>query len=308
MTEKEWLECSDPRKMLESIGWKVSERKLRLLACACCRRLWHLFTDKRSRRAVNLAEVYADGLVSRTALDRARKAARSADVPNSVESRRAAAAWYAPQKVPLPRVTRREIHPLTPEQVSQFLDATVLEGFYYPLYVLALDSGARWGELAALERGDVDLEAGTVSITKSLEESNGERRVKETKTKASRRRIKLSNFTVDVLREYLETKPGNRIFSTRDGGYLMHTHVSRAFRAHIKKAGLSGVRFHDLRHTMATLLLLAGVHVKVVSERLGHSRIQVTLDTYSHVLPSMQEAAALAIGGFLGSKKSEGSN
>src|SRR5262249_39821115 len=145
----------------------------------------------------------------------------------------------------------------------------------------------------------------------TLELMNNEFRVKETKTKASRRRVKLAPETVEILmahKEKMQAKGNNSplVFCTRTGGFLRAVNVRRSLRTSLEKAKLPVIRFHDLRHTCATLLLLANVHVKVVSERLGHSKIQITLDTYSHVLPAMQDQAVQVMSGMLFQKPQAG--
>ena len=208
-------------------------------------------------------------------------------------------------KVPLPRVTREEIHPLAPAEVARLLAAAAGDRLF-ALFVLALDSGMRQGELFALEWSDVDLDRGEVSVSKSLSEVRGELKVKETKTRKGRRRIPLAPSTVAELRRHrgrmlAEGHGSALVFPAAAGTHLRKSNVQRRHHAPaLRRAGLAGVRFHDLRHTCATLLLLNNVNVKVVSERLGHASIEITLNTYSHVLPTMQEQAAAVMEGVLG--------
>jgi integrase len=207
-------------------------------------------------------------------------------------------------KVPLPKYQAEKITPLSLDEARRFLEAAKSDRLF-ALYITALDSGARRGELSALEWSDIDWDTGEISITKSVEELRGKFRVKETKTKASRRRVKLSPQTLEVLKIHrclMEAEGHNcpRVFCASNGGYLRGQDLPRnSIRPICKRAGLKPFRFHNLRHTCATLLLLGGVNVKVVSERLGHSKIQITLDTYSHVLPVMQEGAAKLLGDIL---------
>jgi integrase len=144
------------------------------------------------------------------------------------------------------------------------------------------------------------LDAGSAQVQRTLEELRGQLRLKAPKTQAGRRRIELSPFTLDALHEHRkrllaegrEVKTG-QVFCNEDGGFLRKSNVTRrSFRSIMKRAGLPRIRFHDLRHTSASLLLMAGENIKVVSERLGHEDIEITLKTYSHVLPTMQKAAA----------------
>jgi len=207
-------------------------------------------------------------------------------------------------KVPLPRVPKAKIHPLDGGQVATLLQAGKADRLY-ALYYLAVDSGCRQGELFALERGDLDLTRGEITVTKSLEELNGQLRVKEVKTPKGKRRIKLAVSTVTALREHLDRMDNEGhgsqvVFCDTAGGYLRKGNVlRRSFKPLLREASLPAIRFHDLRHTTATLLLLAGVNIKMVSERLGHSTVELTLNTYSHVLPTMQEQAAEMMDGIL---------
>jgi integrase len=203
-----------------------------------------------------------------------------------------------------PRVTKEEIRPLDGSQAKSLVAAT-REDRLHALYVLALDSGMRQGELFGLHWPDVDFTAGCVQVRRSLEEIAGHHRLKELKTKASRRRIELSPFALDALHEHRkrmlaegrDVKDG-AVFTDGDGGFLRKSNFARrCFKPALRKAGLATeTRFHDLRHTCATLLLMADVNVKVVSERLGHGGIEITLNTYSHVLPTMQKKAAEKLG------------
>src|SRR5262249_32968028 len=150
----------------------------------------------------------------------------------------------------------------------------------------------------ALRWSNIDLEAGRVSIVQSLEEVRGHLRVKELKTRQSKRSIRLSPHTVAILREHrrhaeVEGLLDAPVFSGTDGGYLRNGNVTqRSFHPLLARAGLPSAGLYSLRHTCATLLLLANVPAKVVGERLGHSTVKLTLDTYSHVLPDMQNQAA----------------
>jgi integrase len=208
-------------------------------------------------------------------------------------------------KIPLPKVVKEEIHPLDAPQSHLFLERAA-EDRLYAMYAVALDSGMRQGELFGLAWPDLNFETGSVQVQRSLEEIKGHLRLKELKTKAARRRIRLSGFALDALHEHRKrmlaegrnVKDGP-VFCDTEGKRLRKSNVQRrSFDRIVSKAALpENTRFHDLRHTCATLLLLADVNAKVVSERLGHSKIQITLDTYSHVLPTMQEKAADALNG-----------
>jgi integrase len=207
----------------------------------------------------------------------------------------------------LPRITREEIDPLTEKQARLFLEAgrgDRLEA----LYVLALNTGMRQGELLALKWDDVDLERGVLRVRRTLTHANKAFVLGEPKTKNSRRTIRLTTHAVDALRAHLSRQfqeieemgslyqPGGLIFATKTGTIINPSNLrNRSFKPLLKRAGLPTIRFHDLRHTCATLLLGRDVNAKVVSETLGHSSISITLDIYSHLLPDMQEKAANAL-------------
>jgi integrase len=220
-----------------------------------------------------------------------------------------------------PKPQKKEMTVYDVDQVARFLESA-REDRLFALYVLALDSGMRQGELFALLWSDLDLAAGVVRVQRSLEEINGHCRPKETKSARGRRRIDLSQYTIEVLHEHrkrmlAEGNINGPVFCDRQGGWLRKGNVlRRSFWAIIRRANdkankeaeksrtepalLPDIRFHDLRHTCATLLLLADENVKVVSERLGHASVQLTLDTYSHVLPTMQKRAAQKMNSILG--------
>ena len=206
-----------------------------------------------------------------------------------------------------PRVPRSEIKPLSLPEANRLLDAARGDRLE-ALYVLALATGMRKGELQALCWRDIDLQRADLHIQHALQRTPEGYIVSEPKSDRSRRRIMLPKIAVDALRSHRATQAEERlalgsawdnldlVFANRAGRHLDGGHVlRRSLRPLLIKAGLPPIRFHDLRHTAATILLCKGVHVKVVSEMLGHSSIALTLDTYSHVLPHMQTEAAAAM-------------
>ncbi len=206
-----------------------------------------------------------------------------------------------------PQIRREEIHPLTAEQVNTFLKAACGERLE-ALYVLAIHTGLRQGELLGLKWEDVDLEAGTLQVRRTLTTAKGGPVLSTPKTKGSRRSVKLTQSTIEALRSHLQRQLGEidragslreengLIFASETGAPLDRRYVTNCrFKPLLKRAGLPQVRFHDLRHTCATLLLGRNVNPKIVSEMLGHTSIAITLDTYSHVLPNMQNEAAKAM-------------
>ncbi len=202
------------------------------------------------------------------------------------------------RKLSLPRVMAQEMHPLDADQARAFL-AVAGRHRLAALWLLALDSGMRQGEILALNWPDVDFAAGVVSVTKSVRTGDkGAARVKEVKTKASRRRIRLTRRTLDALARTLDKHcRGPLVFSTRRAGaanrgqprHMNKANLTKSFRLLLHKAGLPRVRFHDLRHTHATFALQATKNIKAVSARLGHADVRVTLNTYAHYLPLMEE-------------------
>lgn len=196
--------------------------------------------------------------------------------------------------VPRPRHRPAERRVWTPAECLRFLEAARADRLY-ALYVLALTAGLRQGELLGLDWSDVDLAGARLTVRRSLRRTAQGPVLVEPKTRAGRRLVLLPAVAVEALRERASpTVPGaGLVFPTRAGTLWNASNLrQQSFRPLIEVAGVPRIAFHDLRHTSATLLLLAGVHPKVVQERLGHASIRQTLETYSHVLPSMQEGAA----------------
>jgi integrase len=176
------------------------------------------------------------------------------------------------------------------------------------LYVLAVHTGMRQGELLALKWRDIDLENTKIGVRRTITMSEGRISLGEVKTKKSRRTIRLNQAAVRALRGHLARQIGHveslgdlyrdhgLVFASEVGTPMNPTNLRRrSFAALLKRANLPRIRFHDLRHTCATLLLGRNVHPKYVQELLGHANIAITLDTYSHVLPGMGEHAAKAM-------------
>ena len=210
------------------------------------------------------------------------------------------------EAVELPRMERKEMHALSPEEASRFLAAAVKDE-YNALFAFAIATGMRPEEYLALKWSDVDVDARTAVVARTIVwRKGGGWQYGEPKTARSRRTVTFPKSVASVLRTHrakqaeIRLKLGatygseNLVFATIDGKPLnIRNLTQRHFKPILKKAGLSEkFRLYDLRHTCATLLLTANEHPKVVSERLGHASITLTLDTYSHVLPSMQQAAS----------------
>ena len=205
-----------------------------------------------------------------------------------------------------PRPTHQEMHVLTSEQARIFLAAVVHDPLD-ALYVLALTTGMRRGELLALHWAAVNLDAGFVQVRFTLQHLVGQVVYSPPKTARSRRKVALSVLAIAALQKHRERQERERalagadwvendlVFPNAHGGPMEGSYfLRRKFAPMLKRAGLPHIRFHDLRHTAATLLLMQGIHPKIVSEMLGHSTVSITLDTYSHVLPDMQRDATEA--------------
>lgn len=178
---------------------------------------------------------------------------------------------------------------LTPAQVKRLLD-TVKGDRLYALYVLAITTGMRQGELLGLMWEDIDSNRGVLHIRQAVQQLIGRGLViSEPKTPKSKRTIKLTAYAIDALIPRQET---GLVFKTSNGTPFSPRNLIRHFHRMCDRAGLPDVPFHTLRHTFASLLLSQNVHPKVVQEMLGHSTITLTLDTYSHLLPDMQDEAA----------------
>lgn len=212
-----------------------------------------------------------------------------------------------------PKQIRKEIQPLTADEVKQLLTVARSKSFTtYIMILIAVSTGVRIGELLGLKWNYVDLDRGTIHIQQTIATSVKGSPFQAPKTSKSRRKIPLPKDVTQELIQYKKWQEDyiakqyesydssfNLVIANLQGRPLDSSNfVTRIFKNLLVKAGLRiETRFHDLRHTHATLLLSKGVHPKVVQERLGHSTIVMTLDTYSHVLPDMQETAVVALEG-----------
>jgi len=203
-----------------------------------------------------------------------------------------------------PRVQRHEILTMNESDIHIFLEFAKATP-YYALFYTALFTGMRRSELLALRWSDVDLILCQLSVTRALHQlQDGSRIFRQPKTVKGRRLISLSPSTAIVLREHREQQEkmgeasgstlneDDLVFCHVDGSPLLPNSVSHAWTKLACRTGLKGIRLHDARHTHASLMLKQGIHPKIVQERLGHASIQITLDTYSHVAPGLQQAAA----------------
>lgn len=206
-----------------------------------------------------------------------------------------------------PKPERFEPNVWTMEQAMAFLEYTnANEPRYYVVYSLAIMTGMRKTEITGLKWSDIDWEHGVVTVQRSLDYVHKEPIVKEVKTAGGRRNVTLPSLVLEALahQRQLQEKDRQTFKSvyrvddwvcTNELGYPMSPYsVTTSWYRALEAANAPRIRFHDLRHTHASLLLSQGVHPKIVSERLGHSNIQITLDTYSHLLPNVQAEASAA--------------
>lgn len=205
-----------------------------------------------------------------------------------------------------PRPERKEMRAMATWEANKVLDAAKATP-YYALFHTALYTGLRRSELLGLRVRDVDLTLGTVHVAQTMHCLKGGKVVfTEPKSAKGRRTVALTPSNAVVLRDHLARLQVGReaieipltddvlVFSWPDGRPMLPDAVTHAWICLVDRIGLKGVRLHDARHTHASIMLAQGVHPKIVQERLGHSTIAITLDTYSHVAPGLQAAAALA--------------
>jgi len=209
--------------------------------------------------------------------------------------------------VSAPRVARSDMQALTPQQARALLDAAAGDRLE-ALYTVALSTGMRQGELLALRWRDVDLEARSIGVRNTLQRTADGHMLGDPKTARSRRHVRLTATAIQALKRHRIMQNEERlrvgvawqnldfVFSDEVGGFIKEWNLRKqSFLPLLKRAGLPIIRFHDLRHTAATLMMGQGVHPKIVSEMLGHSQVSITLDLYSHVTPTMQETATEAL-------------
>jgi integrase len=196
------------------------------------------------------------------------------------------------------------------EQLLAFLTAVGNDRLFAFWRLLAM-TGARRGEALGLRWEDIDIEAGTITIRRSLIAVNGELYLSDPKTKRGNRTIALDAVTLEALKSHAAHQADERaewdeawvdsgyVF-TRENGEALHPYaISKMFRELVKAAALPAIPLHSLRHTYATLALSSGVNPRIVSGRLGHSTVALTLDIYSHVLPQADAEAASQIAALL---------
>ena len=202
-----------------------------------------------------------------------------------------------------PRYRAREIAPLTPEQAKRFL-AAVAGHRLEALFTVAVGVGLRLGEALGLPWDAVNLDAGKLSVRQTLERGGEHPRLGEPKSTRSRRTIWLPRIVIAARRKHRARQLQERliaaerwndsglVFTTEAGVPLDGCNINRTFKVLLRQAGLPAVRYHDLRHTAATLLLAQGVDLRTIMETLGHSQISLTANLYAHVVPALKDQAA----------------
>ena len=187
---------------------------------------------------------------------------------------------------------KEELHVWEQKEYKEALELLHLENSENKyLAEFALKTGLRLSEIFGLDWEDVDLENRTIKVEKSRQKIDGEMKVLPCKTGSSKRKISIPQSIVELLREYKKQHPTNKyVFSNLDPDQ-----GTAWFRNFEKRNGLHKIRFHDLRHTHASLLLYQGVDIKTISERLGHSNIAITMNVYTHVMEDLDRKASIAI-------------
>ena len=219
-----------------------------------------------------------------------------------------------------PRAERSEMRTWGEDDITHFLEAAKHTP-YYALFYTALFTGMRRSELLALHWQDVDFILSQVYVSRSLHQlRDGSYVFRPTKTAKGRRTVALPPSAILVLNEHrgkqerdramlgISLKDDDLVFSALNGKPIRPNTITRAWPMLAVRAGLKAIRLHDARHTHASLMLKQGIHPKIVQERLGHSTIAITLDTYSHVSPGLQQAAAKSFDEIFLPKYNESSN
>jgi integrase len=204
--------------------------------------------------------------------------------------------------VDAPSPRKKSIRTLIPSEVEVLLD-TAKDNRYYPVIYTALSTGLRQAELLGLRWRDIDLDMMSISVSQVLYKRRGVYQFKEPKTSRSRRRVATTPKLALFLKQYKAERENlylelgqilsldSLVFGTPEGKPFNPSVLSHDFGRMVKRIGLEGVRFHDLRHTFASLMLLRGAKPKVISEALGHASVAFTMDVYSHIIEGMQEDA-----------------
>ena len=191
----------------------------------------------------------------------------------------------------LPKLEHREMKTLPAEQLASFLHEAKESGVF-ELYYIELATGLRRGELLGLKWEDIDLERGTIQVRRQIARIDGKVVEAPLKTKNSYRSLSIGTDAVEILRNQQKKTSSEYVFPSPAGGPISPDSVLHMLHRVLKRAGLPKIRFHDMRHTFATVALQNGVDIKTVSGMLGHYSAGFTLDTYAHVTTQAQRQAA----------------
>ena len=198
----------------------------------------------------------------------------------------------------LPRVEHKEMQTISAEQLQAFLEEAKRSGVY-EMYYIELSTGLRRGELLGLKWEDIGMKQGVIRVRRQISRIDGKIVEAPLKTKNSYRTVTISPQAVEVLKAQKEKTDDEYVFPSPNGGPISPDSVNNMLHRVLDRAGIPRVRFHDMRHTFATLALQNGVDIKTVSGMLGHFSAGFTLDTYAHVTTAAQKEAAAAIGNML---------
>lgn len=190
----------------------------------------------------------------------------------------------------LPKKERAEIAPFSADEVEKLLTVPMTK-WLHDAIIVAYKTGMRKSEIFALKRCDIDFENGFLMVRHTQSTTRHGVVLKAPKTKASRRRIDLDCGTLEILKYRCGLSKSEFVFSWPSGEMIIPWNIAATIKRKCEIAGIQPHRFHDLRHGHATYLLVNNVHPKIVQERLGHSNVGITLDTYSHLVPGLQKTA-----------------
>ncbi|MED4399846.1 site-specific integrase [Metabacillus fastidiosus] len=209
------------------------------------------------------------------------------------------------RNITLTKGKKSEIETWSFDELEHFLNIVKKDNkLYYSMFVVAAYTGLRKGEVMALTRDDIDWEKQHLKITKSVSVTKKGVQVGKLKTPSSYRNVTIDDFLISILKERVaknnemklklgsEYQDGGFLFCHPDGKLFRPPSINKIMYRYIERSGVKKIRFHDLRHTHATLLLELGVNPKVVADRLGHSSVKITLDTYTHVSLNLQADVA----------------
>ena len=199
----------------------------------------------------------------------------------------------------LPKVEHKEMQTVPAEQLSAFLEEAKRSGVY-EMYYIELATGLRRGELLGLRWQDIDWKNGIIKVRRQVARVNGEIVEAPLKTKNSYRAVSISPQAIEVLKHQKAKTNDQYVFPSPNGGPISPDSVNNMLKRVLERAGIPKVRFHDLRHTFATIALQNGVDIKTISGMLGHFSAGFTLDTYAHVTTAAQKEAAQTMGNILG--------